>query len=191
MGVNLFVKRFHAFSGEGAGVGDWASGKAVDDAAWGKFLFKVGFFRVVGVFRFFFCIEVVEVSEKLIEAVCGGKHFIAIAEVVFAELAGLVATGAEESGKSGIFFFEAFGGTWKADFGESRANWGLSGDESGTTGGAALLAVPVGEESALAGESVDVRGLVSHHAEVVGTDVELADIVAPDDKNIWGASFFS
>ncbi len=117
VGVNFFVKGFHAFSGEGAGVGDWASGKAVDDAAWGKFLFKVGFFRVVGVFRFFFCIEVVEVAEKLIEAVCGGKHFIAIAEVVFAKLAGFVATGAEESGQSGVFFFEAFGGTWKADFG--------------------------------------------------------------------------
>jgi len=67
----------------------------------------------------------------------------------------------------------------------------LSGDKSGTAGSAALLAVPVGEESALAGESVDVRGLISHHAEVVGADVELADIVAPDDKNIGGASFFS
>jgi hypothetical protein len=41
------------------------------------------------------------------------------------------------------------------------------------------------------GEAVDVRGLISHHAEVVGADVELADIVAPDDKNILGASFFS
>ena len=51
-------------------------------------------------------------------------------------------------------------------------------------GGAALLAVPVGEQRTLGGDAVDVGRLVAHHAVVVGADVELADVVAPDDDDV-------
>ena len=34
------------------------------------------------------------------------------------------------------------------------------------------------------GDAVDVRRLVAHHAHVVGADVELADVVAPDDEDV-------
>ena len=33
-------------------------------------------------------------------------------------------------------------------------------------------------------DAVDVRRLVAHHAHVVGADVELADVVAPDDQDV-------
>ena len=41
--------------------------------------------------RVFHCIEVIEVAEEFVEAVNGGQELIEIAEVIFAELAGLVA----------------------------------------------------------------------------------------------------
>ena len=34
------------------------------------------------------------------------------------------------------------------------------------------------------GDAVDVGRLVAHHAVVVGADVELADVVAPDDEDV-------
>ena len=60
----------------------------------------------------------------------------------------------------------------------------LAGDESRASGGAALLAVPVGEERAFLGDAVDVGRLVAHHALVVGADVPVADVVAPDDQDV-------
>ena len=58
------------------------------------------------------------------------------------------------------------------------------GDERGATGGAALLTVPVREQRALLGEAVDIGRLVAHHAQVVGADVEAADVIAPDDEDV-------
>ena len=60
----------------------------------------------------------------------------------------------------------------------------LAGDERGATGGAALLAVVIGELHALPGNAVDVRGAVTHQAVGVGADVRLADVVAPDDHDV-------
>ena len=72
----------------------------------------------------------------------------------------------------------------QADLGEAGADRRLAGDEGGAAGGAALLAVPVGEQRALLGDAVDVGRPVAHHAVVVGADVELADVVAPDDEDV-------
>src|SRR5262249_29639501 len=60
----------------------------------------------------------------------------------------------------------------------------LAGDERRASGRAALLAVPVGEAGALAGDAVDVRRLVPHDAAVVATRVEPANVVAPDDEDV-------
>ena len=49
---------------------------------------------------------------------------------------------------------------------------------------AALLRVIVGKESALLRYAVDVRGVVAHHAQVVGADVGVADIVTKNYKNV-------
>jgi hypothetical protein len=57
-------------------------------------------------------------------------------------------------------------------------------NEGRAASGAALLAVPVGEQGAFLRDTVDVRRLVAHHALVVGADVEAADVVAPDDEDV-------
>src|SRR5262249_57759720 len=51
-------------------------------------------------------------------------------------------------------------------------------------GGAALLAVPVGEHRAFSGHAVDVGRAVPHDAVIVGTDVVPADVVAPENQNV-------
>ncbi|MCY1413644.1 hypothetical protein D9M71_290800 [compost metagenome] len=56
--------------------------------------------------------------------------------------------------------------------------------KSGTTGGAGLLAVGMGEQRPLLRNAIDVRRLVTHHALVVGTEVEVADVVAEDHQDV-------
>jgi hypothetical protein len=72
----------------------------------------------------------------------------------------------------------------QADFQQPGADRGLPGHESCASGGAALLAIPVGEQCTLRGNAIDIGRLVAHHAVVVGADVELADIIAPDDHDV-------
>src|SRR5208337_2416443 len=79
-------------------------------------------------------------------------------------------------------------GTWHADLGQTGTDRRLSRDEGGTTGCTALLAVPVSEHRAFFGDTIDVRRAVAHDSVVVGTDIEPADIVAPDDQYIWSPS---
>jgi len=76
------------------------------------------------------------------------------------------------------------GAPGQADLREAGPDRRLAGDERGPACRAALLAVPVGEQRALVGDAVDIRRLVAHHPAVVRADVELADVVAPDDKDI-------
>ena len=126
----------------------------------------------------------VEVAEELVEPVGRRQHLVAVAEVVLAELAGHVALRLEQVGDGRVFLLHAFGRARQADLGEAGADGRLPGDERRAAGGAALLAIPVGEQRAFLGDAVDVRRLVAHHAHVVGADVELADVIAPDDEDV-------
>ena len=186
--VHLVVDGLHAFFRERAGILDAAVGKAVDHAARAEFLFELGILRVVGILGFLFGVEVVEVSKKLVEAVGGREHVVAVAEVVFPELAGDVALGFEQGRERGVLFFHALGSAREADFRETGADRRLACNEGGAAGGAGLLAIPIGEIRALAGDAVDVRSAVAHHAAVDRADVELADVVAPDHEDV---GFFS
>ena len=47
----------------------------------------------------------------------------------------------------------------------------------GGSGGASLLAVPIGEQCAFLRDTIDVRCLVAYHAVPVGADVRLADVI--------------
>src|SRR6188508_3538316 len=96
---------------------------------------------------------------------------IKVAEMILAELAGPVAPGFEQLGERHVARLETFLRAWETDLEQSGAEADLAGDEGGAAGGAALLPVPVGEQCPLLGDAIDVRGLVSHHALVVGTDV--------------------
>src|SRR5262249_29355276 len=49
---------------------------------------------------------------------------------------------------------------------------------------AGLLGVAVGEDRPLLGDAVDVGRAVAHHAAVVGADVPVADVVAPEDEDV-------
>src|SRR5205823_14872543 len=68
--------------------------------------------------------------------------------------------------RSWIFLLQAERGARQAHLGEPGPDGRLASDESGPSGGTALLPVPIGEQRAFAGQAVDVRRLVAHHAPV-------------------------
>ena len=104
--------------------------------------------------------------------------------MVLAELRGHVALRLEQLGDRHVTRLQAFFGARQADLEVAGAESALPGDEGRASRGAALLAVPVGEERAFFGDAVDVGGLVAHHAVVVGADVPVADVVAPDHQDV-------
>ena len=69
---------------------------ALQHAARAELLPEIRVLRIVGVFRLFLGVEVVEVAEELVEAVHGRQVLVAVAEMVLAELAGGVAEVLEE-----------------------------------------------------------------------------------------------
>ena len=75
-------------------------------------------------------------------------------------------------------------GAGQADLGQAGADRRLAGDEGGAAGGAALLAVPVGEDRAFSADAVDVGRAVAHDPHVVGADIEPADVVAHDEQDV-------
>src|SRR5882672_2864362 len=68
--------------------------------------------------------------------------------------------------------------------GEAGAIDALTGDEGRPAGRAGLLAIAVGEQHALLGEPIDVRGAVAHQPVRVAAQIRLADVVAPDDEDV-------
>ena len=102
-GQKFLIHRFHALLRQRAGIFDPAIGIGMKHAARPEVLFELGVLRVVGVLRFFFGVEVVEITEKLVEAVVGGKKLVLIAQVVLAELSGRITKRLEEFGNSRIF----------------------------------------------------------------------------------------
>ena len=178
----------HALLGERAGVLDrlpaLAVGDAVEHAARSELLLECRILGIVGQFRLFLGVQVIEVAEELVEAVHGRQVFIAIAEMVLAELAGGVAERLEQFGDGRVFLLKSDRRAGHADLGQAGADRVLAGDEAGAAGGAALLAVVVGERHAFVGDAVDVRGLVAHHAPAEVADVPDADVVAPEDQDV-------
>jgi hypothetical protein len=79
---------------------------------------------------------------------------------------------------------QAFLRAGQADLQQPGGEAGLSGDEASASGGAALLAIPVGKVRAFLGDAVNVRRLVAHHAVVVHADVPIADVVTPEDEDV-------
>ncbi|MNF08375.1 hypothetical protein D3C80_2087840 [compost metagenome] len=42
----------------------------------------------------------------------------------------------------------------------------------------------MGKQHAFLGDAVDARRFIAHHALVVGTDIEDADVIAKDDQHV-------
>ena len=140
--------------------------------------------RIVRQFRLFLGVEVIEVAEEFIEAVHGRQRFIAIADVVLAELPGGIAEVLEQAADGRIELAHAHRSAREADLGKPGANAVLTGEERRAAGGAGLLAVIVQERDALAADAIDIRRLVAHEAVGVGADVRDTDIVAEDDEDV-------
>src|SRR5271170_3083557 len=195
-GHELFVHRFHSFLGERPRVLDrlladlserWIDGGVVlvgglafEHATRTELLPEVRVLRVIGVFRLFFGVEVVEVAEKLVEAMDRRQMFVTIAKVVLAELAGSVTEILEKLRDSRILGLEAESSAGRSDLGQTSADWRLPGDEGGATGSAALLSVEVGKHRPFLGDAIEVGRAVAHDAVVVAAEIEPADIVGHD-----------
>ena len=93
---------------------------------------------IVGQLRLLLGVEVVEVAEELVEAVDRGQRFVAIADVVLAELAGGVAEVLEQAADRGIELAHAHRGAGKADLGQAGAQAVLAGEKRRAAGGAAI-----------------------------------------------------
>ncbi len=74
--------------------------------------------------------------------------------------------------------------SWHADGQQSSAEWVLAKDEGGSSSGAALLSISIGEHRAFFGEAIDAGRLITHHTMVVGADVVHADVVTPNDDDV-------
>ena len=109
---------------------------------------------------------------------------IAIAEVVFAKLAGAIALGLEQFSNGGIFRFKASFGARQPHLAKTGAEDALAGDERRTTSGAALFGVVMDEATTLLGYAVNVGGLIAHQAIAVAAQIALADVVTPEDENV-------
>ena len=85
-GGGFLIDRFHTLLGQRAGILDLAIGRSADDAARAKAFAELFILRIVEVLRFFLGIQVIEVAEEFVKAMFGGQMFVAVAEVVLAEL---------------------------------------------------------------------------------------------------------
>jgi hypothetical protein len=140
--------------------------------------------RIVEPVRIRHRVEMIEVAEKLIEAVHGRQILVQVAEMVFAELPGGVAERFQHGGDRDRLFGDADIGAGLADGGQTGAQWNLPGDEIGAAGGAACFRVIIGEAHAVGGELVEIGRLSRHDALVVGADIEPADVVTHDDQDV-------
>ncbi len=159
-------------------------GPGMDHAAGAEALAQRRILEVVLVLGLVLGVQVVERALEFLEAVRGRQVLVEVAQVVLAELPGHVALRLEQLGNGDVTRLQPLLGAGQADLQQAGAEWRLAGDERGAAGGAALLAVPVGEERAFLGDAIDVRRLVAHHALVVGAEVPVADVVAPEDEDV-------
>ena len=185
---DFVVDGFHALLGQRTGILDLlpalAVRPAVQHAPGSEPLLECRVLRIVRIFGFFLGIQVIEIAEELVEAVHRRQEFVLVAQMVLAELAGGVAQRLQQFRDGRVFRPKADIGARHPDLGQAGADRVLPGDERGAAGGAALLAVVVGEGRAFVADAVDVRRAVAHLAAVVVADVPPADVVAPKDEDV-------
>ena len=115
-----------------------------------KFLRKLGNsgslgFGIIRQFRLFLGVEVIEIAVELVEAVDGRQNLVLVAKVVLAELAGGVALRLEQFGDGRVFLLQPESAPGNPTLVRPVRKHALAGDEGRTSGGAALLAVIIGE----------------------------------------------
>src|SRR5258707_1658227 len=98
-----------------------------------KPLQKTRVLGIVGQFRFFFRIKVIEIAKELVETVSCRQEFIPIAKMVFAKLAGSISERLEQFCNRRIFRLKSESGARHAHFGQARAQRVLACNKSPTT----------------------------------------------------------
>ena len=196
----LLVHRLHALGVERAGIFDHLladapvgridgrivgiAGLAFENAARSELGPELRVLGVVRILRLFLGVEMVEIAEELVEAMHGRQILVAVAEMVLAELPGGVAERLQGFRDTHVFGVKPDVRAGQADLGQAGPDRRLSGDERCASGGATLLAVPVGEQRAFLGDAVDVGRAVAHDAQIVGADIEPADVVGHDHEDV-------
>src|SRR5262249_40618792 len=107
-----------------------------------------------------------------------------VAEVVLADLPRRISQWLQELGDGRVFLVEANRSGRQTDFGQPGAQSVLAGNERGSPGRAALLAVAVGESHALLCDAVDVGRAIAHQPVAITAEIGDADVVPPDDEDI-------
>src|SRR6185369_10292297 len=202
-GAELVVAGFHALLGERTGVldllpADFAETRidrrivligrvAVKNPARSEPLAKfrkILFTRVVGQFRLLFRVEVIQIAKEFIETVDSGEILVAVPEVVLAELTGRVAPIFKQFRDGWVFRLQTDGRGGHTHLGETGSVTALPGDERGSPGRTALLAVGVGKHHAFFRKTVNVRCAISHQSVAITAQVGYAYVVAPNYENV-------
>src|SRR6185369_4397765 len=148
-------------------------------------------FGIIGILRFLFRIQVIEISKEFVEAVHRRQKFIAVAEMVFAKLTGNVSKWFQNISNCRVFGLKSESRARQTYFRQSCADRRLTGNKGSPAGSAALLTVPVGKHRAFFDYPVDIGRTVTHYSVVVSADVEPTDIIAPDNQYVrFGCSVF-
>ena len=196
----FLVHRLHPFGVERPGVFDHLLADAPVGGIDGRIVGVAGFafeyaarpelgpepriLGVIRVLRLFLGVEMIEIAEEFVEAVYGRQIFVAVAEMVLAELPGGVAERLQGFRDAHVFGVKSDVRAGQPDLGQARSDRRLPGDEGRAPRGAALLAIPVGKQRAFLGDPVDVGRAVAHHAQIVGAHIEPADVVGHDHENV-------
>src|SRR5215467_15046651 len=104
--------------------------------------------------------------------------------MIFADLRGRISQWLEQFGDRRVFLVQTDRSSWQADFGQPGTQSVLTGDERCPSGGAALLAIAVGETHAFLGNAVDIGRAVAHQPVAVAAEVGNTDIIAPNDDDV-------
>src|SRR5215470_15988507 len=104
--------------------------------------------------------------------------------MVLPELASRVAERFHDIPHAWIKWPETEFGPGQADLGQAGADRRLPGDEGRAACGAALLAVPIGEDRTLPADAINVGRAIAHDSKIVGADIEPADVVTHDEQDV-------
>ena len=140
--------------------------------------------RIVRMARVFHRVEVVEVAVELVEPVHGRQEFVAVAEVVLAELARGVAHRLQDGCQRDRLRRQAGRRAGLTHGRHAGADRQLAGDEVRAARRTARFGVVVGEQHPFLGDLVEVRRAARHHAAVIRTDVPHPDVVTHDDEDV-------
>jgi len=176
----FFINGFHAFLGEGARVLDLLPSltvrQTVHHASGAEPLLEFRIFWIIGIFRLFFSIQVVEVTEELIETMHRRQILILIPKMVFTKLAGSIPQRFQQFRDGRVFIGHTNISTWHPHLGKPCTYRVLAGDKSRSSGCTALLG---SKGYSFISDPIYIRRPEPHLTAAVIADVPPADIISP------------